>query len=242
MHKWMDNIEFVLVEPAEPGNIGSSARAIKNMGFTHLGLVRPAAVNEVSGWMAHGAEDVLKSAGKYETLDEAISNKALVVGISRRKGRKRGLSYPIDEAAARIIEAASKGRVAILFGREQRGLHNEETEECGFLVSIPTSTAQPSLNLAQAVMVVAYELSRSGKGRRRGKVKYEAPVEKVEIDRLCSEVDSLLQKLDYQLWGDRDIGKSIRVAIKQLMGRADITSRDFRMLVGLLARLHSRIE
>lgn len=242
MKQWMENVEFVLVEPAEPGNIGSSARAIKNMGFTRLGLVRPRTVNEESGWMAHGAQDVLGSARTYATLDDAIADKALIVGVSRRKGRKRGLSYPIDEAAARITEAAASGRVAILFGREQRGLHNEETDECGFLVNIPTGISHPSLNLAQAVMVVAYELMRTGRGRRRGKVKHEPPVEKVEIDRLCREVDSLLQKLDYNLWGDRDIGKSIRVAIKQLMGRADITSRDFRMLVGLLARLHSRID
>ena len=157
MSNWTDNIYFVLVNPREPGNIGAAARAIKNMGFKNLQLVNPPE-NFIEGhdfWLACHATDLLKEAEVYQSLKDALSDKALVAGTSRRTGKKRGLILPLEEAAKEIRKAASNNRVAILFGREDRGLTNEEVEECGFLINIPTSEDAPSLNLAQAVLLVA---------------------------------------------------------------------------------------
>jgi TrmH family RNA methyltransferase len=157
---WKDNIYFVLVEPKEPGNVGASARAIKNMGFKNLCVVNPpAALTEGEGrWFARNAHDVLSSAQIYGTLADAVADKSVVVGTTRRKGKRRGLIMPADEGASRLYRMAASNKVAVLFGREAKGLFNEEVEECGFMLSIPSSKAQPSLNLSHAVLIIAYEL------------------------------------------------------------------------------------
>ena len=159
MKHWKDNIYFVLVEPKESGNIGASARAIKNMGFKNLCLVNPPAVITDEGRrLACNALDVLNSAEIYNNLKDAIRDKAIVIGATRRKGKRRGVILPLEQGTKRLCDIAHDNKVAILFGREDRGLFNEEVEECGFLITIPTGKEQPSLNLAQAVLIVAYEL------------------------------------------------------------------------------------
>src|SRR4030066_1603224 len=163
MKDWKDNVYFVLVEPIEAGNIGASARAIKNMGFENLCLVNPASViTEESMRFAYNAHDILESAKTYKTLSEAISDKPIVVGTTRRFGKTRGIIFPVDDGIKKILDSVQNNKVAILFGRENKGLFNEEADECGFLITIPTSDEQPSLNLSQAVLLIAYELSKAG--------------------------------------------------------------------------------
>ena len=139
MKKWKDNISFVLVEPRDPGNIGSSARALKNMGFGRLSLVNPVPLTDETRWLAHNALDVIKAAAVYSDLAEALKKKAIIIGTTRRKGKRRGLIYNVDDGAKKIVELASTNKVAILFGREDRGLYNEEVEECGFMLNIPAN-------------------------------------------------------------------------------------------------------
>ncbi len=171
MANWKDNVSFVLVEPKESGNIGASARAIKNMGFMNLCLVNPPSqLTNEARWFACNALDVLESAQSYPDFKSAISDKAIVVGTSRRTGKRRGMILPLEQGAQKIIERAKAGKVAILFGREARGLLNEEVDECGLLLTIPTSKEHRSLNLSQAVMIVAYELLKAGyEEQARGK-------------------------------------------------------------------------
>ena len=163
MENWKENVSFILVEPKESGNIGASARAIKNMGFMNLCLVNPPSLlTDEARWFACNALDVLESARSYPDVKSAIRDKAIVVGTSRRTGKRRGMILPLEQGARNIIERAKSGKVAILFGREDKGLLNEEVDECGLLLTIPTSKEHRSLNLSQAVLIVAYELLKAG--------------------------------------------------------------------------------
>lgn len=241
MSGWKENIEFILVEPAEAGNIGASARAIKNMGFGRLGLVNPPpSLAPEAGWLARGALDVLDEARAYGGLKEALSGKNLVVGTTRRRGRRRGPILPVLEGAVKIADFAVKGRVAILFGREDRGLYNEETEECDFMMTIPTGGAQPSLNLSHAVLIVAYELS---KRQQSSSLKVDTLLSVYEERALLYErLEGALDALGYGERGDRDLKKKVFLGIKRLLGRSGLTKQEHKMLLGLCARIEEEVK
>jgi TrmH family RNA methyltransferase len=243
MKNWKDNITFVLVEPAESGNIGASARALKNMGFKRLSLVNPSPITDEARWMAHNSLDIIKNAPVHETLDDAVNDKAIIVGATRRKGRRRGLIYNADEGAQRIRELAEANKVAILFGREDRGLYNEEIEECGFLISIPADAEHPSLNLAQAVLIVAYELfmadyrssSKSAKGA-------EPLISHEELTTLYGRISDTLKLLEYFPLGERDLEKKMMMNLKHFIGRAGITEWEMNMLHGICTRIERKLK
>ena len=154
-----DNIRIVLVNTSHPGNIGGVARAMKNMGLTRLYLVAPKQYpDEQAQWRAASAVDVLEDAVVTATLEEAIGDCQFVVGTS---ARERRIPWPLLDArqcAQRIAPASSTEQVAVLFGREDRGLTNDELQVCNLHLSIPTAAAYSSLNLAMAVQIVSYEL------------------------------------------------------------------------------------
>jgi len=154
-----ENVRVVLVEPSHPGNVGAVARAMKNMGFERLYLVKPRRFpDEEATWRAASAGDVLDSAVVVNSLFEALSDCAFAVGAS---ARERRIPWPILDArraSAEMVTRASQSEVALVFGREDRGLTNEELELCHLHVNIPTSDAYRSLNLAMAVQILCYEL------------------------------------------------------------------------------------
>ncbi|MFQ5736420.1 MAG: RNA methyltransferase, partial [Thermodesulfobacteriota bacterium] len=153
------NISIVLVEPRGSGNVGSVARAMKNTGLSDLVLVNPCDyLNNEAYSMACKADDVLRAARVYPTLDECVKTTGVLVGATRRMGRLRYPVLTLDEAVPRIIELARTNRVSILFGREDRGLLNSEIKQCDILFEIPTSGAYPSLNLSVAVMLVCHHI------------------------------------------------------------------------------------
>ncbi len=237
--EWKENIHFVLVEPREPGNIGASARAVKNMGFKNLELVNPPErfAEGHDFWLACHAEDVLKGAKTYGDFKEAIADKALVVGTTRRTGKKRGLFFPIQEAVQRIRRAAEKNPVAVLFGREDRGLTNEEVEECGFLLYIPTNEEAPSLNLAQAVLIVAYELSRA---TLRADMPELVPYK--ELQALFGHIRKSLRLLEYIPRGDLDMEARIMRNLKHLLGRSGLAPWEVRMLHGICSQIERKMK
>ncbi len=248
MTGWRDNIHFILVEPKEPGNIGASARAIKNMGFVNLGLVSPPDLTEEAWWFAHNSLDVLGRAKQYDDVRAAIAGKAFVVGTTGRKGKRRGLMLPIAQAVEKIKGYAQNGPVALLFGRETRGLYNDEVAECGLLVTIPANREQPSLNLAQAVMVIAYELGKedmalqSG-GRRASRVNHHRMnlVTHEEITLLYDRMSAVLRLLDYIPRGQRDLEKKIMSNLKFFIGRAGLTDWELNMLHGIISQIEKKI-
>jgi tRNA (cytidine32/uridine32-2'-O)-methyltransferase len=155
----LDNIRIVLVNTSHPGNIGGVARAMKNMGLSKLYLVAPRQFpDEQADWRAASAGDVLESAVITQTLEEAVGDCQFVVGTSAR-GRR--IPWPLLDprhCAERMGSASDHGEVAVLFGREDRGLTNDELKVCNLHLNIPTSGDYSSLNLAMAVQIVCYEL------------------------------------------------------------------------------------
>lgn len=152
-------MRVVLVETSHPGNIGAVSRAMKNMGLTELVLVRPESFPDGKAFArASGAGDVLERARVVESLDEAIGDCVEVVGAS---ARSRTLTWPVinpRECARLALERVKEGPVALVFGREDNGLSNEELRRCHYHVQVPANPDYSSLNLAMAVQVMTYEL------------------------------------------------------------------------------------
>lgn len=232
---WTENIFFVLVEPKENGNIGASARAMKNMGFNNLILVNPAEIKEEAKWMAWRSNDVLENAKIHKNLDEAIADKVLVVGTTRRRGSKRGAIIDVKDGVKRIYEVAQKNKVAILFGREDKGLFNSEIEKCGFLITIPTSAKQPSINLAQSVLIVAYELMHCEEIKDYH-IQKQFLVDQRELNKLYERLRTILKKTGY-IPENIDIEKSIINNFRHLFGRTGLTFWELKLIHGLLSHI-----
>lgn len=155
----LENVRVVLVNTTQPGNIGGAARAMKNMGLSHLVLVQPEVFpSDRATWRAAGAPELLESAVVVDSFDEAISDCHLIVGTS---ARERRIPWPLvdpRECSARILSEPPQAEVALVFGREHSGLTNEELQRCHLHVHIPSNPEYSSLNLCAAVQVLAYEL------------------------------------------------------------------------------------
>jgi TrmH family RNA methyltransferase len=238
MQTWKDNITFILIEPKEPGNIGASARAMMNMGFKNLELVNPGHffTSEAKQMACQGVA-VLEKANVFNNFGEAVGDKHLVVGTTRRLGKRRGLIAPLQEGVKRILAASRKNRVAILFGRERNGMTNREIDECGFLVTIPSEPAVPSLNLAQSVMLVAYELSR-----KTYKTAWPELVAREEFDPLYARIQSTIELLEYVPRGDSSLEKTIMRNLKHFIGRAGLTEWETKMIHGLCTQVEKRLK
>jgi len=156
-------IRFVLVAPRYGGNVGAAARVLKNFGFWKLAVVAPreGTDHEQAIRMAVDAADILASASTYATLDDALATAATVIGTSRRMGKHRQPHHRLDELAPVAAGLASRGEVAILFGREDHGLADADLDRCTHLAYVPTAEAYPALNVAQTVAIAAYELRRA---------------------------------------------------------------------------------
>ena len=155
----LDQIRIVLVGTSHTGNIGSVARAMKTMGLSQLWLVSPKELPDGQAYaLSAGASEVLANARVVDTLEEAISDCGLIVGAS---ARSRTLSWPMlepRECGEKAVQEATQKPVALVFGRENNGLSNEELQLCNFHVCIPANPEYSSLNLAMAVQIVAYEV------------------------------------------------------------------------------------
>ncbi|MBO5643461.1 MAG: RNA methyltransferase [Kiritimatiellae bacterium] len=156
----LDNIRIVLVGTLYTGNVGSSCRAMANMGIRHLRLAAP---NLQNSWdegerLAVHATDIMNSREEYPSLEEAVKDCVAVVGTTAREGLYRQHSKTPRESAPDLLSLAQTGPVAIVFGREDKGLLNEEIAQCTHLLRIPVSEGYTSINLSQAVLITTYEL------------------------------------------------------------------------------------
>lgn len=154
-----ENVVVVLYEPQNLVNIAGVVRAMKNMGLWRLRLVRPA---EFDSWriggIAHRSQDIVERAEIFDTLPEALADARFVVGTTARpRTAHRNYVRPRDVAAG-ILDRAREGVVALLFGREDRGLENDALDLCHNVAIIPTNPEYSSLNLAQAVLLLSYEI------------------------------------------------------------------------------------
>jgi tRNA (cytidine32/uridine32-2'-O)-methyltransferase len=229
-------VRFVLARTSHPGNIGSAARAIRTMGFHRLVLVAPEQFPHGDAYaLAAGALDVLDGAVVVETLAEAVADCTLVIGAT---ARMRGVSLeecPPRESAARAFDAALDGReVALVFGNERAGLSNDEIACCHAVVHIPSDPTYSSLNLAQAVQVVAYELRMAvlagAASDRSGNS--DAPASQAELEGFFTHLAATLDDIEFHK------GRSPRTIMRRLRRlflRANPDQRELRVLRGILA-------
>lgn len=154
-------LAFVLVEPKVPENVGAAARALKTMGFGELWIVNSQVHREpAAGWVAHGSDDILAAVREYDSLDGVRADADLLIGTSAKaRHGKRELYTPQALQALLDNKDDTVAQAALVFGREDRGLSNEELASCDLVTGIPLAVSYPSLNLGQAVMLYAYALS-----------------------------------------------------------------------------------
>ena len=250
MKNWKDNVYFVLVQPGEPGNIGASARAIKNMGFKNLCIVDPPENSDGAIPLAHNAMDILGSTKVFNSFEESVKDRGLVVGTSRRKGRRRGVFTSVEEGASKLYQAASQNKVAVLFGREDRGLYNEEVDECGFLMTIPSSTNQPSLNLSHAVQIVSYELSRAEFRCPADSAVSDESFETVsapkftgrqEMDLLCDRMEEAFKMIEYIPADNKYLNKKIMQNLRHFLSRSGLTKWEYRMFHSICKHIEKKL-
>ena len=234
----LENIEIVLVEPQSPGNVGSVARAMKNTGFGRLALVKPCdfTTNEALS-MACKADDLLRASVVYPTLDACVADTGVVVGTTRRQGRVRYPILTLDEAVPKILEFASGNKVSILFGREDRGLENDEIPVCDILFEIPTNEEYGSLNLSHAVFLVCYSLFTA--------VGAAAPTVKVapreELLKMYLHMEETFRSLGYGDMGGEHLLETILRSFRRLFGRTGLMQKEINMLRGIFTQIQSRV-
>ena len=232
------NISIVLVEPQSPGNVGSVARAMKNTGFSDLVLINPCDYLDNEAYsMACKADDVLTGAVVYPTLDECIKTTGVLVGTTRRMGRLRYPLLTLEEAVPKILELSETNRVSILFGREDRGLENDEIPRCDILLEIPTSPEYPSLNLAQAVLMVCFHLF-TARSRKAPAIEV-APRD--DLERMYVHMEQALRALGYGEHGGEYLLQTILRSFRRLLGRTGLMQKEINMLRGIFAQIEGRI-
>jgi tRNA/rRNA methyltransferase len=241
-----ENIRFTLVEPVYPGNIGSCARAMMNMGFNKLCLVNPPPfLVEESFQMSCSAKPILLGARVERSLRETVADARLTVGLTARLGQRRGPHLTLEETVGRALETAADGPVYFIFGREDRGLVKEELLHCQLITEIPSHEDLRSLNLAQAVLIVAYELyKKSFPARARHRAdksihKKPAPTA-ADLDHLYKHLEAVMRKVGYQEIcdkSDRDVITMALLRFRRIFGRADMEKRDVETVEGFCSRI-----
>jgi tRNA/rRNA methyltransferase len=227
------NIRIVLVRPQGSGNIGSIARAMKNMGQTELAIVGKARTR--SFWaraMAVHGRDILGNVKCYDTIREAIADCALVVGTTCRSGLYRKHSQTPRELADEIITTANTSKVALIFGPEDHGLSNKDLEHCQLLITIPTHPDYQSLNVAQAVVICLYEFYLAALGPVENGGIQRAPAE--DIERLFDRMRAVLLKIGFL---DSENPEHMLLAFRRILGRAGLEDKDVRIFTGLFRQM-----
>lgn len=234
-------VRMVLVETTHPGNIGAAARAMKNMGLTDLVLVNPREFpHEKAVWRSAGATDVVDNAKVVATVDEAIAGCHLVLGTSARDRRIPWPMLDARECGRKIVEAhAQRSRVAVLFGRESRGLRNEELHKCHYHVNIPTADSYSSLNLAMAVQVIAYEILEAALDAA------ERPTAEGSWDRSWATADAvehLFEHLERTMievdFHDPDNPRQLMTRLRRLFNRTRLDEMEVNILRGFLTAVN----
>ncbi|WP_226662683.1 tRNA (cytosine(32)/uridine(32)-2'-O)-methyltransferase TrmJ [Microbulbifer aggregans] len=241
----LNNIRVVLVNSAHPGNIGGAARALKNMGLSQLYLVQPRefpAANAV--WRAAGAAELLDSAVVVETLEEAVADCGLVVATS---ARERRIPWPLltpRECGQRAVVEAQTHPVALVFGREDRGLTNEELQACNFHVHIPSNPEYSSLNLATAVQVLVYEARMAAlEAEKGGSLSYSdwdrPPAKASDMEMYYEHLQLALAELGFL---DPDNPRQTMTRLRRLFSRVRPDDMELGILRGMLTAIQNHIH
>lgn len=225
----MDNILVVLHRPRDVVNIGGVVRAIKNMGFRRLRLVDPAPFDlaDVRG-IAHRSEDVLDRLEIVPDLDTALADALLVVGTTARTRGEHPVREDVRALAPQILARAAAGPVALLFGPEDNGLDNQALDRCGLIVRLPADPAYPSLNLAQAALLLLYELR--GAAHTPAAPPGPAPATQAQMQTLYAALEQALRAVEFFKAGDA--AAKLR-SLRQVLQRAQPSPHEAALLTAM---------
>ncbi|RJX35820.1 MAG: RNA methyltransferase [Desulfurivibrio sp.] len=227
-------VSVVLVEPQGALNIGSVCRVMMNFGFADLRLVKPRAdhLSKQARDMAVNARDLLKNAGLFGTLAEALADCGLCLGTTRRFGKYRQDFLAPQEIAPLLARYDAGVKTALVFGREDDGLTTAELDLCQFFITIATNPALPSLNLAQAVTICLYELSRDRQGLAEpGGLE---PADSGTLESMYQHMRRTLLDAEYL---DPQNPDHILRTFRRIFGRAGLDQREVRIIRGLWSRI-----
>jgi tRNA (cytidine32/uridine32-2'-O)-methyltransferase len=234
-------IRVVLSNTSHPGNIGATARAMKNMGLTRLYLVNPKVFPAAEATArASGADDVLANAVVCPDIEVALSGCHLVLGAS---ARSRSIPCPVinpAESARKAYAESEQGEVALLFGCERSGLSNAEIDRCQYLVQIPSNPDYGSLNLAAAVQIICYEiLVAHEQPCQAAAVPGYVPVNAEEMERFYQHLEQTLIVLDFL---DPDNPRQLMRRLRRLYNRARPDENELNILRGMLSAAQQGIK
>lgn len=228
----LDSISILLVRPKFHENIGSVARAMKNMGLSRLIVVNGCSPLHPNAYkLASGAEDILERAEEFFTLREAISEMGCVVGTTSRGGKERHPLLTPETLAKKLIPLSLKNSIGLAFGSEKEGLTSDELFLCHLYVRIPSMESFPSLNLAQAVMVVCYELFQAS---------LEIPKQPIllaqaeQLERMFEHMEKTLIQIGFL---DSNHPKRIIRVLRKLFGRSQMDDREVQILQGIWSQM-----
>ncbi|HET7756360.1 MAG TPA: RNA methyltransferase [Steroidobacteraceae bacterium] len=235
------DIRIVLVAPSHPGNIGAAARAMKNMGLAALVLVRPKEFPHAEAEArASGADDVLGRARVVASLAEGLEGCGFIAATTARERDQYFRVVDVRAAAPRIVAESRRGCAAVVFGPERTGLSNEELETAHVLLRIPASALYPSLNLAMAVQLVAYELFRAGGSREAAAAGPPAGplATPEEMRQLYAHLAQVLDEIEFH---DRtESGTHLMARLRRLLQRAELDRNEAHILRGILTAVQNR--
>ncbi len=224
----------VLVEPLYSGNVGSVARVMKNFGFSELILLNPCELDAQARAMSMHAYDIIENARIEFSLKDALSGSNLIVGMTGIPGKTDNKHMRMPAISPRKLKeklAGKSGVVSLVFGREDRGLLNEELELCDIIVNIPTSNEYPSMNLSHAVAVILYELSDV-----KADIDYMAP--HFDLELLYEHLEEVLSDIEYKEHKE----DKTKLMLRRILGRAELTGREVQTLRGVLRRIQWKMS
>ena len=237
----LDSIRIVLVETTHPGNIGSTARAMKTMGLSNLYLVNPKKYpHQKAIELSAGADDILKKAITVKSLSDAIAPCHLVLGTS---ARRRDLDIPRlspKEQASTIKSQPANHQIAIVFGREHAGLTNDELLACHYHINIPSNPEYSSLNLAQAVQIVAYELRVALQTEERIGLSHSSELAtQNELELFYEHLKKVLVDINFLKPSNP---KKLMQRLKRLFNRSKLEQGEVNILRGMLTQVQRSIK
>ncbi|MBT7446004.1 MAG: RNA methyltransferase [Methylococcales bacterium] len=225
-----DHVRIVLVETSHPGNIGATARAMKNMGLSQLVMVKPQEYPSGKATaMAASADNILAEAKIVDTLEEAIVGCTVVIGSSARPRSHDCITLSPSEAGVRVSGEFAKQQIAIVFGRERTGLTNEELQHCQYRLHIPANPDYSSLNVAQSVQVICYELRMAALGHKEPETERElVPVE--DMEQFYKHLEATLIDLEFL---DPTNPGQLMLKLRRIFNRAQLEPKEHNLLRGV---------
>jgi TrmH family RNA methyltransferase len=229
-------VRIVLIDPSHPGNIGSVARAMKNMALEDLVLVRPRAFPHAeSTALAAGADDILSAARVVSSVADAIADCGFIAGTtSRPRSYYWEFTTPRD-VAARIVALPGETRAALLFGSERYGLGTEDLNHCNVLVRIPANAEYCSLNLAMSVQLLSYEIFMA-REQPASHVQLELPLALAgDVEHFYAHLHQVLNEIDFE-----DRTGHLMERLRRLFNRAQLDRNELNILRGILSAVQGR--